>query len=155
MQAEALLKRHLPGFEMVNIEDVAAREGIDVDANMGMPSPFQFAPSRSFPPMRPGDPMPPKGFPYPPHQHHMMPPGYPMPMYGGPPGSPFPPPPPMGMQGPPPPHYNPHLHPSFQHPPMPPPPPPAHAAPQQRPSSAAGEVKGQDPQSNDLSNSQV
>lgn len=148
MQAEALLKRHLPGFEMINIEEVAAREGVDVDAGMGMQSPFQFAPSRPFS-MRPGDPpgMPPKGFPYPPPQH-MLPPGYPMPpMYGGPPGAPFPPP--MGMHGPPPPHYNPHLHPSFQH--MGPPPPP----PIQRPTSASGELKGTDPQLNDLSNSQV
>ncbi|KAF9790408.1 fungal-specific transcription factor domain-containing protein [Thelephora terrestris] len=152
LQSAALLKRHIPGFEMNNIEEICAREGLEVDHNAAGLSGYQWQ-ARPYPPLRPGDPMPPKGFPpYPPMpQPHMLPPGYPpMPMYG-PPGSPYPPPP-LGMQGPPGP-YNPQIHPSFQHPPqVPPQPTPVHMQP--RPSSADGELKGTDPQSNDLSNSQ-
>ena len=153
LQSVALLKRHIPGFDISNIDEICAREGLEVDHNVAALSNYQWQ-SRPYPPLRPGDPMPPKGFPpYPPiPQPHMIPPGYPpMPMYG-PPGSPYPPPP-LGMQGPPGP-YNPQIHPSFQHPPqVPPQPTPVHTQP--RPSSADGELKGTDPQSNDLSNSQV
>ena len=149
----ALLKRHIPGFDLNNVDEIFAREGLEIDPNVTALVGYQWQ-ARPYPPLRPGDPIPPKGFPpYPPiPQPHMIPPGYPpMPMYG-PPGSPYPPPP-LGMQGPPGP-YNPQIHPSFQHPPqVPPQPTPVHVQP--RPGSADGELKGTDPQSNDLSNSQV
>jgi len=153
LQTVALLKRHIPGFDLNNLDEICAREGLEIDPNVAPLVGYQWQ-ARAYPPLRPGDPMPPKGFPpYPPiPQPHMIPPGYPpMPMYG-PPGSPYPPPP-LGMQGPPGP-YNPQIHPSFQHPPqVPPQPTPVHVQP--RPSSADGELKGTDPNSNDLSNSQV
>ena len=150
----ALLKRHIPGFDLNNLDEICAREGLEVDHNAAALAGYQWQ-ARPYPPLRPGDPMPPKGFPpYPPipQPPHMIPPGYPpIPMYG-PPGSPYPPPP-LGMQGPPGP-YNPQIHPSFTHAPqVPPQPTPVHVQP--RPSSTDGELKGTDPQSNDLSNSQV
>jgi hypothetical protein len=129
---------------MSNLEELFAREGLDIDPNGILPSSFPFPPSRPFPPMRPGDSpgIPPK-FPY---QHPVLAPGYPPMLNYGPPGSPFPPPP-MGMAGPPS-HYDPRLHP---YPPLGPP----HMHVQQRPPSAAGEAKGADPNANDLSNPQV
>lgn len=171
MQCEALLRRRMPGFDLSNLDEICAREGIQVDQMQPPPtvmSPnFQFmeaGPSR--PPYQnappPGtSPQGPKGYPYPPPQH-MVPPGYPMPVYTGappPPGSPYPPPPHMGsMQPPAPPGYNPHIHPAFQSAP-----PQIHNgqnAPAQnaqvRPaSSSTDNIKGQDPQSNDMSSTQA
>ncbi|TFY56393.1 hypothetical protein EVG20_g8937, partial [Dentipellis fragilis] len=167
VQCDALLKRHIPGFDLNNIDEILAREGIEIDpANSTLTHAFQFHPQTPGPP-------PPKGYPFPPPGQHMMPPGYPHPMppyYGGPPGGPYPPPPHMQMPGPP----GPYMHP-FQHPPPPPPPPmaplPAQQQSQQpqqpqqpqqqqqqqpRPQSAGGnDIKGQDPQSNDMSNTQA
>lgn len=171
------MKRHMPNFDINNLEDICAREGIDVEMPMAQPASasaaFQFAP--------PGenlsissDPVPssliastgsspPKGYPpsFPPPPQHMLPPGYPHPMpgyYGGPPpGSPYAHHPHMAMH--PPPGFNPHMVPTF----VPPPPPPQlphmpHAPPAQPPrpsSSGGGDIKGQDPQFNDMSNTQV
>jgi len=169
-QCEALLKRHIPGFDLNNLDDILAREGIDitvVNPQQATPA-FQFAQPTTSRPFRPDGglaaPLPgaqgPK-YPYPPPQH-MVPPGYPhpIPLYGAPPpGSPYPHPPPpmMQMPGPPTP-YNPHIHPAFQqHPP-----PQIHTQPQsQQPQSQPAQqsipndIKGQDPQSNDMSNTQV
>ncbi|KDQ53103.1 hypothetical protein JAAARDRAFT_72641 [Jaapia argillacea MUCL 33604] len=160
MQCDALLKRHLPGFDLGNIEEILIRENVQVPGVMPEPPPgFQYVdppqsgPSNSpyppGPPPPPGQGMPPKGFPYPPPQH-MVPPGYPHmpPMHYGPPppGSPYPPPPHMGMPGPPPPGYNPHIHPAFQHPMGPHP-----NQNQNRPQGPNPDIKGQDPNANDMS----
>ncbi|KAF7789708.1 hypothetical protein EIP86_000654 [Pleurotus ostreatoroseus] len=130
----------MPNFELSNIEEIASREGIEVDADPTAAITYQLngspTPSaRSYPLRSEGVPPPdgsPRGYaPYPqPGQPMMPPPGYPMPM---PYGAPYPPmhmaPP---MQGPPP-VYG-------MHPPPPPPPPFQHPitcpAPPARPPSA-------------------
>ncbi|KAJ7726043.1 fungal-specific transcription factor domain-containing protein [Mycena maculata] len=123
-QCQLLLKRHIPTFDLNDLEASLAREGID-------PQPPAPAPGYAFQPyMAPG--YPPN---YPPviYQQH----GYPMP--------------------PPPPGYNPHIHPAFQQPY-----PPNHAPSQAQPAAAAAaaprtvanDIKGQDPNSNDMSNTQ-
>ncbi|KAG9315092.1 hypothetical protein JVU11DRAFT_4204 [Chiua virens] len=146
---DALLKRRLPGFNLSNLEEICAREGIELD---GPPQPPPDFHSNQFH-QHPNAPPPPSPY-YPP----LVPPGYPhpaVPIYGpypphipmpGPPGTyaphmhpGFPPPPPQHMHPPP----QPILHPSPHQVPPPPPPPPPH------PSNA--EVKGQDPQSLDMS----
>ncbi|TFY76485.1 hypothetical protein EWM64_g7527 [Hericium alpestre] len=158
-QCDALLKRHIPGFDMNNLDEICAREGIEVDAAAAN----QLSPAFQFQAPTPGPP-PPKGFPFPPPGQHMLPPGYPPmnPYYPGPAGAPYPPPPHMGMPGPPPGVYNPHIHPSFQATHPPPQPMPGLSNQQQqhqhqpRPqSSGGGDIKGQDPQSNDMSNTQA
>lgn len=154
-QCDALLKRHIPGFDLSNLDELLAREGIELTANPNL-NPFPFSqPSTSRPyPLRADGPPPPpqphKGYYQPPHPH-LVHPGYgpiAMPYGAPPPGSPYPPPhmPIQGHPGP----YNPHIHPAFQPPPMhaPPPVPP-------RPSSATHDIKGQDPKANDMSNTQV
>ncbi|KAG5646106.1 hypothetical protein DXG03_004345 [Asterophora parasitica] len=180
-QCEALLKRHIPGFELDKLDEICAREGIDVAAvNPPQLTPtFQFQPTPSSfaRPGQPGgqQPMPPPqpGMYYPPPPHMMPPPhGYGM-------MPPYPPFHPMQMQGPPG-SYNPHLHPQFQHPPPPGymgPPPPGHPGglppPQQPPQppqpppvmaqqpvqmaapAAPPANKGQDPNGNDMSNTEV
>ncbi|TFK91381.1 hypothetical protein K466DRAFT_573711 [Polyporus arcularius HHB13444] len=154
-QCEALLKRHNPLFDLNELDAICAREGIDVDAHdPAVSNAFQFAPNsppsgstRGFP-VRAGSP--PRGYPYPvppPPGQHMLPPGYhgPMPMHY----PPYPPPPHM-MHGPPPPGYDPRMPvPPFQHPLGPP---PSGAPP--RPSSPH-EIRGQDPHSHDMSNTQA
>ncbi|KAL0954762.1 hypothetical protein HGRIS_003713 [Hohenbuehelia grisea] len=156
----ALLKRHYPGIELEQLDDVLANEGIEAAV---VPSPF---PPGGFPmagrgpppppqqPPLPGTPGgPPKSFMYP---AYPPPPGYPM-MYGPPPpGAPYPPPPPhMPMHGPPPPGYNPHIHPAFQQPlPPPPPAPPAPGTPA-APRTSGNDIPGQDPQANDMSNTEA
>ncbi|KDR76395.1 hypothetical protein GALMADRAFT_481013 [Galerina marginata CBS 339.88] len=175
-QCEALLKRQYPGFTLDNLDDILAREGIEVG---GIPP---IAPNSSFqieggmrPPFRPdagpppSHPSPPKGYPpmYPPGPP-MMPP-YPHPMM------PYGPAPPYHqmMQGPPG-AYNPHIHPAFQpgapYPPPPPvmhqhPPPPdqaAQAPPQPGPPTMTSPImqtipatKGTDPNGHDMSNPQA
>ena len=149
----ALLKLYIPSLDLNNLDEIFARKGLEIDPNVTALVDYQW-PAQPYPPLRPGDPMPLKGFPPCPPipQPHTIPPGYPlMPMYG-PPGSRYLPPA-LGMQGPPDP-YNPQIHPSFQHlPQVPPQPTPVHIQP--CPGSADGELKGTDPQSNDLSNSRV
>lgn len=173
-QCDALLKRHIPGFELKDLDNILLREGIDINA--GSPPNLDFqTPDPSRTPFRPENahqqppPPLPKGYPpmYPPPMMHH--PGYPMmPPYASPyhPGQ-------MQMQGPPP-GYNPHIHPSFQqpphgppYPPLPPPPqlqpqpqpqqqppPPPQPQPQiQRPVVPVN--KGQDPNGNDMSNTEV
>ncbi|TDL25488.1 hypothetical protein BD410DRAFT_784479 [Rickenella mellea] len=144
-QCAVLLKRQYPNFNIDDIDNVLAREGIDFDASPTSASgPFHVgseaaSPGGSFPPRPDGAPPQPKGFQYPPPQH-MVHPGYPHPI-SVPPypnGAPYPP-------GFPPPGYNPHIHPAFQHG-IPPPP---------RPSSGGEDIKGQDPQFNDMSNAQA
>ncbi|KAJ6577220.1 fungal-specific transcription factor domain-containing protein [Mycena capillaripes] len=113
-QCQLLLKRHIPGFDLVDLDATLAREGIDAQPPQGAaPYPAyvqQYQPT----------------YPSVVYQH-----GYPMP--------------------PPPPGYNPHIHPAFQHPYPPqaaPPAPPATAA---VPRPAPPDIKGQDPNSNDMS----
>lgn len=158
-QCDALLKRHIPGFELDNLEDIIAREGIDVTNPADPNSNFQFHSSRNFRspeslPPQPGSPL--KGYPIYPGPHMMPPPGYgphSMIPYGGP--SPYSQIPPMAG-GPPGPYPN--IHPAFQHhppgPPYAPPPELPHDA-QSPPRSLANDIKGQDPKSNDMSNTQV
>ncbi|KZT41259.1 hypothetical protein SISSUDRAFT_1043099 [Sistotremastrum suecicum HHB10207 ss-3] len=144
-QCEALLKRRIEGFDLNNLEEICAAEGIDADPSHLMHQ-FGFAPAggpMAGPPMSPSDP---KGYPYPP------PPGYgslPFPLphlgpYGMPPnGPPYPPHMPPG--------FMPHIHPAFQqhmeaHPPD----------PERPPSSGTSvEIKGQDPQANDMSTTEA
>ncbi|KAF8893292.1 hypothetical protein CPB85DRAFT_227442 [Mucidula mucida] len=59
-QCEALLKRHLPGFEMANIEDFLARDGIEISDNHPSAS-FGFASSPLRSSFRPDGGPPPKG----------------------------------------------------------------------------------------------
>ncbi|EMD33457.1 hypothetical protein CERSUDRAFT_118039 [Gelatoporia subvermispora B] len=161
---DALLKRRMPGFTLEQLEDICAREGVEIDYNDAtLSATFQFTnspqpgPSRPFP-LRadggppPGSASPPRYPPYPPPGQPMMPPGYPPGMH-----MPYPPPPPgygpppmhhMGMQGPPPPPGYPHMMPPYQHP-MQHPPPLLH-----RPSSAQ-DIKGADPFSHDMSSTQA
>ncbi|OCH90336.1 hypothetical protein OBBRIDRAFT_755152 [Obba rivulosa] len=164
LQCDALLKRHIPGFTLEQLDDLCAREGVELDVNDAtLNSTFQFAaspqagPSRPFPlrtdvgqhPPPPGSGSPPRYPPYPPPGQPMMPHGYPgMPMpYPPPPGYGPPPMHHMHMQGPPPPGYPPHMLPPFQHPLHPPP-------PMHRPSSAQ-DIPGQDPLSHDMSSTQA
>lgn len=169
LQCEALLRRHYPGFTLEDLDNVLAREGIDIDtSDNAISSTFQFAPNspeagpnRGFPLRTEGPPPPmdsPRGYPYPgpppppPHPGQpMMPGGYPgpVPMHYPPPGPFGPPPPHMQMQGGPPPQgYDPRMPPPFQHPLAPP-----HGMPQRPPSPH--EIPGQDPHSHDMSNTQV
>ncbi|RPD61002.1 hypothetical protein L226DRAFT_486060 [Lentinus tigrinus ALCF2SS1-7] len=156
MQCEALLKRQNPLFDLNDLDAICAREGIEVDnSDPAVSAAFQFSPnspqsgpSRGFP-LR--GQSPPRGYPYPvpPPGQPMMPPGYhgPMPMHYPPYG---PPPPPHMMHGPPPPGYDPRMVPPF-HSPLGPPPP---GVPPPRPSSPH-EIRGQDPHSHDMSNTQA
>lgn len=138
----------MPNFELSNIEEIAAREGIEIDpdpsAAIGYLLNGSPAPSARTYPLRTEGPPPPDGSPrgYPPYpppgQPMMPPPGYPMPM---PYGAPYPPHMGPPMQGPPPPGYNPHIHPAFQHP----------LPPMTRPLSA----QERDPLPHDLSDSRV
>ncbi|KAL5485752.1 hypothetical protein ACEPAI_6793 [Sanghuangporus weigelae] len=145
LQCQALLRRRIPGFTLDNLESILVQEGIEVEpSNEDYAEVFHLQPANAVP--RPfSDGMPPpmsgKGYPYPPP--HMMHPGYP-PMGMPPPGYPaLGPYPPIGMPpGAPP--YDPRIHPSFQ--------PHALAPPVTRPDL---DIKGQDPQSNDLSNDQA
>ncbi|KAG6820488.1 hypothetical protein H0H93_016550 [Arthromyces matolae] len=172
-QCVALLKRHIPGFELDKLDEICAREGIEIAMSpVSMTPNFQFQQASAFrtaapvgqqpmPPPQPGMYYPP-GYmgPPPPHGYGMMPP-YP----------PFPP----GMGIPPGP-YNPHIHPSFQPPPpgyMGPPPPGHPGAPPAPPAAPAtittqpsqqilppresttSTNKGQDPDGNDLSNTEA
>ncbi|KAG6864634.1 hypothetical protein C0991_008166 [Blastosporella zonata] len=132
VQCEALLKRHIPGFELEKLDEICAREGIDIPIAVPPLTPtfqFQQPPTfgRSAPPGQQPMPPPQPGMYYPPPPGYMGPPpphGYGM----MPPYPPFHPG--MHIPGPPGP-YNPHIHPSFQPPPpgyMGPPPPPGHPA---------------------------
>ncbi|KAJ6544843.1 fungal-specific transcription factor domain-containing protein [Mycena vulgaris] len=122
-QCQLLLKRHIPTFDLADMESILAREGLDPQPPIGpaFPSP-SYQPY--IPPYQPN---------YPPavYQH-----GYPMP--------------------PPPPGYNPHIHPAFQqpYPPNNAAPPTAVPAPAPAPRPVAPDIKGQDPNSNDMSNTQ-
>ncbi|KAH8100121.1 fungal-specific transcription factor domain-containing protein [Cristinia sonorae] len=119
----ALLKRHIPNFDLEQLEDIIAREGIEVelpalsDPNYG----FQNAPgpSRGFPLRQEGAPPPgdssPRPYPYGHPGPHMIPPGYP----GGPIPihyAPYPPPPHVVVAHPPPPGFSHVIPPPFQHP---------------------------------------
>ncbi|KAJ6494665.1 hypothetical protein C8R47DRAFT_1116710 [Mycena vitilis] len=109
-QCQLLLKRHIPAFDLVDLDAILAREGID--------------------------PEPPQGAaPYVPYMPHYQPPYAPVYQHG----YPMPPPPPG---------YNPHIHPAFQ---QPYPPPPMQPAPPPGTRAVAADIKGQDPNSNDLS----
>lgn len=178
-QCEALLKRHYPGFDLDKLEEILAREGIDVPIpNPTLASDFQFqnasTPYRS----GPAQPMAPPGQPgmYYPPPHMMPPPGYPiMPPYG-----PFPPigPGPYTASFPPgfqPPGYVPMPPPPSGHVQAPPPPPPnAQSGSGANPNTAQNHGpniaqpglpspprpntapnKGQDPNGNDMSNAEA
>ncbi|KAK0213872.1 fungal-specific transcription factor domain-containing protein [Armillaria fumosa] len=149
-QCEALLKRHLPGFSLDNLEEFLARDGIDIGGPVA-PT-FQMSSSplrnsfRSEQPVPPGGP--PKGYPlYPPPPPGMLPPppGYPPHMMPYPPPGPYHPSQMPPMPGPP---YNPHIHPAFQqHPQY-----VQEVVEQGR--TVTTDIKGQDPKSNDMSNTQ-
>lgn len=141
------MRKFIPNFNLDEVETFLVREGIPIEPNDDqLAEVFHF--KRPGGPQSPyhddGPPMDTKAYPYPPQ---MMPPGYPMAL---PPGYPPPPPgapyPPMGL--PPPGMYNPHIHPAFQHPAH-----VVHLPPPMRP--GADDIKGQDPQANDLSNPQA
>ncbi|KAG6816200.1 hypothetical protein H0H87_007749 [Tephrocybe sp. NHM501043] len=131
-QCEALLKRHIPGFELDKLDEICAREGIDIQIAPPPATPnFQFQQNPTFgraaPPVGQQPMPPPQGMYYPPPPGYM---GPPLPHgYGMMPPGPYPPfHPGMHMPGPPG-TYNPHIHPSFQGVPPPgymggPPPPP-------------------------------
>lgn len=131
-QCEALLRHRIQGFDLGSLDEILAREGID--PNIPLPkqsASFQFSSSPRLS-ASPGD-TPAKAYPYP--QQHMMPHGYPVPLPYNAAGGPYPLS--LQMQGP----YGPHLHPAFPH----------HqfhstAAPARPP-----DIKGQDPQDNDMS----
>lgn len=145
LQCDALLKRNIPGFELNNLDEILAREGIDITQSPPhVSAAFQFQTASTRPPHPPPGAQPPKGYPYPPPQH--MVPGYPhpMPMF---PGAPYPPH--MMQPGP----YNPHILPAFQHAPQPQVPPTP--VPPRPASASSQDIKGQDPQANDMSNSHV
>ncbi|CAK5268770.1 unnamed protein product [Mycena citricolor] len=117
-QCEALLKRHIPSFELHELDNILAREGIDL--HLGSPHGYGY--SGGFPP------------PGPMYQYPMPPPiVYAQPGYHAPP--------PFSGQPP------------YTHPP-----PPAPAPLSQQPSpprTVIPDIKGQDPHSNDLSNTQA
>ncbi|KAH8117747.1 fungal-specific transcription factor domain-containing protein [Phellopilus nigrolimitatus] len=150
LQCQALLRRHISGFSLDDLDNILAREGIDIEPSTDdVADNFQFSPPTDHRPYpRHDGPLPqmPKNYPYPPPPH-MIHPGYPpmgVPGYPPPP-HPNAPYPPMGM--PPAGMYDPRIHPAFQHPHMPPPP-PTHLRPDM-------DIKGQDPQANDMSNAQA
>ncbi|OBZ78119.1 Regulatory protein CAT8 [Grifola frondosa] len=110
LQCDALLKRRIPGFDLNNLDDILAREGIQLDINDPALSMTQFAPSSpqaglsssAFSPQSEASPMSissPQSYPYPPPG---MPSAYPapVPMHYSPEGSPYGPPPHMSMQAP-------------------------------------------------------
>ncbi|KAF8240685.1 hypothetical protein L208DRAFT_1384110 [Tricholoma matsutake] len=171
IQCEALLKRHIPGFDLDKLEEHLIREGLDVPiANPNVPSSasnFQFQQSPTSSAYRGAQPQQqqPPGVFYPPPPPNMMgppPPGYMMPPYG----AHFHP---MQMQ---PPGYNPHIHPAFQQPPpgypsaqhmsqvqpQSQPQPAAKTQPQPQPQSQLAQrpdsSKGLDPNGNDMSNTE-
>ncbi|KAJ6607367.1 fungal-specific transcription factor domain-containing protein [Mycena sp. CBHHK59/15] len=137
-QCQLLLKRQNPAFDLADLDAILAREGIEPGPAHPAQAPYPF---QSFT----AD-------------------GKPYPMYAAPgPISAFPqvvyhtyPVPPPG--------YNPHIHPAFQQHPYPPhpgapqPQPPAQPAVAQQsaapPRAIATDIKGQDPNSNDMSNTQ-
>ncbi|KAH7912026.1 fungal-specific transcription factor domain-containing protein [Hygrophoropsis aurantiaca] len=141
---EALLKRHIAGFSLNNLEDICAREGIELDGN---PPEYAHPPGQPFPQQPPGAPHPGTQY-YPPH----MLPGY------SPHGVPInygPYPPPHMIPGPV--AYGPNIHPGF---PPQPPSQPMQPGPQMStplPQSANIEVKelnGTDPLSLDMASTQ-
>ncbi|KAJ7178619.1 fungal-specific transcription factor domain-containing protein [Mycena crocata] len=127
-QCQLLLKRHIPNFELGDLEAILVREGIDPHAQV-------------------------PAYPYQPYVHapSSFQPTYPPVPYNGQPAFPMSP------------GYN-HLHPAFanpypaHHPPAAAPPAPTSvpAPPQQPPATRAAppDIKGQDPNSNDMSNTQ-
>lgn len=126
-QAVALLQRHIQGFTLEALDDICAREGIHIVEITNTDDPIQFNQPR-FPSM------PPKGtFSYPPPQPPQM--GGPFNgMQHIPYGAPYPPQ--HHMQGPPPHGYQ-------------------HYEQQQPLPEVIPQIKGQDPQSNDLTNTQA
>lgn len=133
LQCAALIKKFIPTFDLEDIDNTLAREGVNAEASaMNLTSAFHFAsagsPSRSDASSPAG-----KAYPYPPPPHMMHPGYHPIPVgYPPPNGSHYPMPVPMGMYPP-----------GVYH--------PAHLPPH----SPAHDIKGQDPQSNDMSNAQV
>jgi hypothetical protein len=142
-QCEALLKRHIQGFDLNNLDEIVAREGVDAATSLELSTAFQFGGPSRVPPTSPGG-SPGKGYPYTPH--HMIPAGYPMALPFAPPGATYA----LPMQMQPPGPYNSQMHPTFQqlHPPMAPPLLPSR-------NIHAPDIRGQDPQANDMSSSQV
>jgi hypothetical protein len=148
-QCEALLKHHIQDFHIDDIDDILIHEGIDVQAiapNLSNAFQFPANPSNRGPPSPDG-----KSYPYPP-QAHLMPPGYPMMPYG-PPGAPYALHMPMKSSGSGAGSYNPHTHPT--HPPQAPPAQPMPSPTNPSRASAVQDIRGQDPQANDMSRLQV
>ncbi|KAJ7104305.1 fungal-specific transcription factor domain-containing protein [Mycena belliarum] len=127
-QCLLLLKRHYPNFELENLEAILAREGIN-DQPPAIQA-FTYPGSSYHAPLAAGAPPPVATYP----------PNYPT-VYNA---QSYPRPPPTG--------YNPHIHPAFQQAAYPPPGPTAVPGPAPRPVTT--DIKGQDPNSNDLSNTQ-
>lgn len=138
-QCTALLKHHVPGFNVDNVDDYLIREGIDAAAISPQPPTASFQTEHPKPQLQH-----PKSYPlYHPPPPHLLHPPYPpglMP-YGAPPGPYHPQ---IPIQGP----YSTHLVPAFQHPSATyPSPVPPHPHSLQR-----THTKGQDPHGNDLFN---
>src|SRR5277367_3468898 len=77
-QCEALLKNHIQGFDLKNLDEFLVREGIDANSlASNLSTAFQFAssPTARVSPTSPGG-SPAKGYPYP---QDIIPPGYPAP----------------------------------------------------------------------------
>ncbi|CAL1715967.1 unnamed protein product [Somion occarium] len=150
----ALLKRRDPGFDLNNLDEILAREGIEIDQNDQNAMQFAYqqppgGPARGFPLRSEAPPPPndgsPRPYPYGPPGPPMLPPYHaPMPMHYP---HPYGPPPPHMMQ--PPPGYNPPMHHAFQ----PPPPPPPAMQPLRPPSEY--DHRTADPLPHDLSNSEA
>ncbi|PPQ63908.1 hypothetical protein CVT24_010306 [Panaeolus cyanescens] len=178
-QCEALIKRQIPGFSLENIDEILAREGIDVGAipPTVQSATFQLDPTTMRPFRTDAGPQPPnqplKGYPpiYPPGHPMMHPPYPPHPMMPYGPAPPYHPG--MPMQGPPG-AYNPHMHPAFppgvpyppvmhppppdhqaQHPPPVPPPPPGAPIPASPIMRTVQATKGTDPNGHDMSSAQA
>lgn len=169
-QCEALLKRHIPGFELDKLEELLLREGLEIpvvnpqvaSATSGFqfqqpPSNSGFRGGPSNAAQQPPPPHPP-GVYYPPNMMGPPPPGYMMPPYG----------PHFHPMQIPPPGYNPHIHPAFQQPPpgypstphmpqvQPQPQPQSQTKTQPQPQAHRPETtKGLDPNGNDMSNTEV
>ncbi|KAL1745760.1 fungal-specific transcription factor domain-containing protein [Schizophyllum fasciatum] len=135
-QMMGLLVRRIPNFDLNNLDNIAAAEGIVVPDHNGDPNQPPPQPQPQQPPAHPGYPPHPPPMPYPHYPYPPMPPipppGFPAPLH--PYQIPFPPQPPQQPQTPQTP----------QNPPQQPPPTPSK-------DNAPPRIPGQDPDGNDMS----
>ncbi|KAF7424362.1 hypothetical protein PC9H_009669 [Pleurotus ostreatus] len=156
-QCTALLQRHIPGFSLDQIDTFVAREGVTIEETRNLVIPtdgvFQIEATgaKPYPGLGP-DPFGAAAQAAMKGPYFYPPPGYPMMGYPPPPPNalPFPPPPPpQALRSPPIAGQYPMNPFPMQHMPYPPPPPPAALR------SSENNIKGQDPQSNDMSTTQA